>query len=148
VPAHRSASLENLKPLLALRVPGPGLQWVSLQKGLKPEEREQLAAAGNVLILDDELASFDETAAVVAGLDLVISVDSAVAHLAGALGRPAWIMLKLGADWRWLSARGDTPWYPTLRLFRQPTLGDWQPVVEALCAALPRWLSDLESASP
>ena len=148
VPAHRSASLEILKPLLALRLPGPGLQWVSLQKGLKPEEREQLAAAGNVLILDDELASFDETAAVVANLDLVISVDSAVAHLAGALGCPAWIMLKLGADWRWLSARGDTPWYPTLRLFRQQTLGDWHPVVEALCTALPRWLSDLESASP
>ena len=148
VPAHRSASLDILKPLLALSLPGPGLQWVTLQKGLKPEEREQLAAAGNVLILDDELASFDETAAIVAKLDLVISVDSAVAHLAGALGCPAWIMLKLGADWRWLSARGDTPWYPTLRLFRQQTLGDWHPVVEALCTALPHWLSDLESASP
>lgn len=146
VPAHRSASLDILEPLLALQPPGCELQWVSLQKDLKPEELERLERAGNVLILDKELVSFDETASVVDALDLVISVDSAVAHLAGALGRPAWIMLKVGADWRWLSARGDTPWYPTLRLFRQQTLGDWQPVVAALCAALPAWLAAPESS--
>jgi ADP-heptose:LPS heptosyltransferase len=76
---------------------------------------------------------------VAAGLDLVISIDSAVVHLAGALGRPTWVLLKLGTDWRWMSERDDTPWYPSVRLFRQERLGDWTPVVDRMCGELQRW---------
>jgi len=135
VPAHRSASLEALQPLLQV----PGLQFVTLQKDLTGEERAALQGMDHVSVLDAELASFDETAAVAAGLDLMISIDSAVAHLAGALGRPTWVLLKLGADWRWMSERDDTPWYPSARLFRQERLGDWEPVVRRVCGELLQW---------
>lgn len=134
VPAHRSIGFEALRPVFD----APGARFVTLQKGLSAEERAALAGMGHVTALDEELASFDDTAAVVAGLDLMISIDSAVAHLAGALGRPTWVLLKLGADWRWMSERDDTPWYPTARLFRQEKLGDWAPVVARVCEELAR----------
>ncbi len=85
------------------------------------------------------LADFAETAALIARLDLVISVDTAAAHLAGALGAPVWVMLPFAPDWRWLLERDDSPWYPTARLFRQPSPGDWPGVVKAVCAALGRF---------
>jgi tetratricopeptide (TPR) repeat protein len=135
VPAHRSASLQAIEPFFKL----PKLHFVTLQKDLSAAEREALQGRKNVSVLDAELASFDDTAAVVAGLDLMISIDSAVAHLAGALGKPAWVMLKLGADWRWMSERDDTPWYPSARLFRQAALGDWDPVVRGVCEELARF---------
>jgi len=75
------------------------------------------------------MVDFDDTAAVVANLDLVIAVDTAVAHLAGALGRPVWLLSRYDACWRWLAGRQDSPWYPGLRLYRQPTPGDWDSVV-------------------
>ena len=76
------------------------------------------------------------------GLDLVISVDTAVAHLAGALGKPVWLMVQDSPDWRWLLNRADSPWYPTLRLFRQSHRGDWRPVLEQVVAELHRAMSD------
>jgi hypothetical protein len=82
------------------------------------------------------LTDYGETAALIAALDLVITVDTSVAHVAGALGRPAWVLLPFAPDWRWLLSRDDTPWYDSLRLFRQPAPGDWGPVIKAVSAAL------------
>jgi ADP-heptose:LPS heptosyltransferase len=93
--------------------------------------------AGGVTDLAPRLSDFDETAAAVTALDLVITVDTAVAHLAGALGRPVWLLLPFSPDFRWLLGRDDSPWYPTMRLFRQPAPGDWQSVIAAVRAALP-----------
>jgi tetratricopeptide (TPR) repeat protein len=132
VPAQRSIALDALQPIFETSQ----AQFVTLQKGLTAEERAILKGRANVTVLDEELASFDDTAAVVAGLDLMITIDSAVAHLAGALARPTWVLLKLGSDWRWMSDREDTPWYPTARLFRQAVLGDWGPVVRRVCDEL------------
>jgi tetratricopeptide (TPR) repeat protein len=92
-------------------------------------ECAQLAAIANVSWLGHELKEFADTAALIENLDLVISVDSAVAHLAGALGKPLWLMNRYASCWRWLLERTDCPWYPTMRLFRQPALGDWTGVV-------------------
>ena len=83
----------------------------------------------NVTHVGDALADFDDTAAVMALADLVISVDTAVVHLAGAMGRPVWVLLPFQPDWRWLLDRDDSPWYPTVRLFRQPKPGDWDSVI-------------------
>ena len=83
-----------------------------------------------------EFADFADTAALIENLDLVITVDTAAAHLAGALGKPAWVMLPMIPDWRWMLNRADSPWYPTLRLFRQPTAGDWGSVVRRIAEAL------------
>ena len=80
--------------------------------------------------------AFLDTAAVMASLDLVLSTDTAIAHLAGALARPTWVALSAVPEWRWLLAREDSPWYPTMRLFRQPARGDWRTVASALAAAL------------
>ena len=86
--------------------------------------------------ISGELADFGETAALIANLDLVITVDTAIGHLAGALGKPVWILLPKAADWRWLLERSDSPWYPTARLFRQQTPGAWEPVIAEAAAAL------------
>jgi ADP-heptose:LPS heptosyltransferase len=95
-------------------------------------------AGSGIVDLADGLTDFAETAAAIAELDLVISVDSAVAHLAGALAKPVWVMLPHVPDWRWLVGREDSPWYPTVRLFRQPGRGDWEAVVARLAEALVR----------
>ena len=80
----------------------------------------------------DELADFSDTAALVEALDLVISVDTAAAHLAGAMGKPVWLLNRFDACWRWLLGRSDSPWYPTMRLFRQPRYRDWEPVMASV----------------
>jgi ADP-heptose:LPS heptosyltransferase len=82
------------------------------------------------------LADFADTAALLSLMDLVISVDTSVAHLAGALARPTWVLLPFSAEWRWLIERADSPWYPTMRLFRQPAPGDWDAVLAAVMRAL------------
>ena len=86
------------------------------------------------------MSNFADTAAVLSQLDLVITVDTATAHLAGALGRPVWTLLCHTPDWRWHLSRTDSPWYPTMRLFRQPRYGDWDSVVNAVGDALKTWL--------
>ncbi|MGQ9368582.1 tetratricopeptide repeat protein [Azospirillum sp. ST 5-10] len=107
----------------------PGVDFYALQKG-DPVGDSRLVELGSAL------SDFAATASVIAQLDLVIAVDTSVAHLAGALGKPVWILLAAQADWRWLSDRTDTPWYPTARLFRQRKLGEWRPPLEEVATAL------------
>ena len=109
---------------------------ISLQMNVPDSERDTLRGARNILDLSEDQESFADTAAVISHLDLVISVDTAVAHLAGALGANVWIVLSAAADWRWLIGRDDSPWYPTARLFRQDRPGDWSGVVTQIRAAL------------
>lgn len=132
--ANRSlASLRLLAPLWKV----PGVSFVSLQKG--PGEGEALSdPPGPLLHLGREIADFADTAAILCQLDLLICVDTGIAHLAGALGRPCWVMLPdYETDWRWLERREDSPWYPgVMRLFRQAADGAWEPVIERMAAAL------------
>jgi hypothetical protein len=86
--------------------------------------------------IDTAHGAFMDTAAIMMNLDLIITSDTSIAHLAGGLGVPVWVTLPFVADWRWLLERGDSPWYPTMRLFRQKTTGDWAGVFEEICAAL------------
>ena len=90
----------------------------------------------NLVDLSEELTDFSETGALIENLDLIISVDTAVAHLAGALGKPVWTLLPHSPDWRWLLDREDSPWYPTMRLFRQPAFRDWAGVIQKVAAQL------------
>lgn len=112
---------------------GPA-QFVSLQKEVRPSDLQALRECQSVAHYGDELADFADTAALIANLDLVIAVDTSVAHLAGALGKPVWLLLPFNPDWRWLLDRSDSPWYPTFRLFRQPTIGDWPSVLRTVAA--------------
>jgi hypothetical protein len=134
-PTHRGDRERSL-PLAALAdLPAlPGIQWFSLQKG----DAAQQARTAPFELTDwtNELIDFSDTAALIANLDLVISVDTSVAHLAGAMGKPVWVLLPFVPDWRWLLERGDSPWYPTMRLFRQTTSGDWQTPLAQLHKAL------------
>ena len=127
-------SLEVLAPLWELS----GITFISLQKGSGENESANPPGGLKLLDLGPELHNFADTAAVVFHLDLVICVDTAVAHLAGALGKPCWVMLpEYKTDWRWLKNRPDSPWYPTaIRLFRQNSIGDWSTVVDQLVIAL------------
>ena len=113
----------------------PDIRWVSLQKPIPKADRADFAACG-ALDLSVALTDFGETAAVIANLDLVVAVDTAVAHLAGALGHPVWVMVSEPADWRWMLGRHDTPWYPSVRLFRQDVPGGWDKVVSEVANAL------------
>jgi ADP-heptose:LPS heptosyltransferase len=113
---------------MLLRLLDADAAFVSLQKDPKPEDAAVLEQAG-IIDLTAHLTDFAETAALVSRLDLVITVDTSVAHLAGALGRPTWILLPYLPDWRWLLDRDDSPWYPTVRLFRQDKTRDYGIVV-------------------
>jgi ADP-heptose:LPS heptosyltransferase len=114
--------------------------FVSLQKPIPENDKASLAQFPGMMDLSEDLKDFGETAAVISNLDLVITVDTAIGHLAGALGKPVWIMLPKASDWRWLLKRSDSPWYPTARLFRQETPGAWDRVVQDIGAALTEWL--------
>ncbi len=127
----RSFPLNSLIKLLDI----PGLNFYSLQKEITEEERTLLEQR-QITDLSVYLHDFADTAAAISALDLVISVDTAVAHLAGALGKPVWILLCFTPDWRWMLKREDSPWYPTARLFRQEKMGDWAGVFERLAVAL------------
>jgi tetratricopeptide (TPR) repeat protein len=136
-PPGRSAAITHMIPLLDDR----RMTYVTLQKELQESELDILGKYPNVIPLDGELATFDDAASVIAALDLVITIDTAVAHLAGALGKPVWMLLKHGADWRWLRDREDSPWYPSARLFRQSAPGGWDGVIRRVHAALEKeWL--------
>lgn len=122
---RRSLLLSQLAPLAKV----PGVVFVSLQKGV-PAAQAQASPEGMTLLdWNDELRDFADTAALVQCLDLVICVDTAVAHLAGALGKPVWLLNRFDTCWRWLLEREDSPWYPTMRVFRQPKFGDWPSVI-------------------
>jgi tetratricopeptide (TPR) repeat protein/glycosyltransferase involved in cell wall biosynthesis len=127
----RSVSLDSLMQLFDI----PGVNFYSLQRDI-PEEERTILEQMQVTDLSAYLHDFADTAAAISALDLVISVDTAVAHLAGALGKPVWILLCFTPDWRWMLNREDSPWYPSARLFRQDKLGDWEGVFERLASAL------------
>ena len=114
------------------------MTFVSLQHEVRDEDRALLQEQSAVVHVGDRLRDFADTAAVISLLDAVISADTAVAHLAGAMGKPLLLLLPFGADFRWLRERDDSPWYPTARLFRQPAFGDWASVIEALRHELTR----------
>jgi hypothetical protein len=132
----RSMPLACFEPLAHV----PGVRLISLQKGPGTEQLSALGGRFEVVdfsrTLDVARGPFMDTAALISVLDLVITSDSAVAHLAGALGAPVWVVLNAAADWRWLCDREDSPWYPTMRLFRQRSFGQWQDVFQRLTAAL------------
>ena len=121
----RSIGLARFSPLLSIA----GIEFVSLQKDLRAEDRDILRDNPHVVRVDDAIEDFADTAAILSAVDLVITSDTAVAHLAGAMGKPIWVLLQHVADWRWLRERGDNPWYPTARLFRQPKIDDWESVI-------------------
>ncbi|MGE0255096.1 MAG: tetratricopeptide repeat protein [Alphaproteobacteria bacterium] len=127
----RSVELRRLAPLFAVE----GVRWVSLQTGPRSDEAFGLPPDSETAMAP-LLRDFADTAALAAACDLVVSVDSAVLHLAGALGRPAWALLPAATEWRWLAGRDDTPWYPTMRLFRQARATDWAGVATAAAAEL------------
>jgi ADP-heptose:LPS heptosyltransferase len=128
----RSMSLTALAPLAKMQ----GVSFYSLQKGPAAAEAATPPAGMRLIDLAPELDDFATTAAVIANLDLVITVDTAVAHLAGAMGKPVWTLIYSPPDWRWLLDRDDSPWYPTMRLFRQGVTGEWGAVIEQVVAEL------------
>jgi hypothetical protein len=139
----RSASLALFAPLIDA---APASSFLSLQK---LDDRTEIAAAGlerRVRSVAAQLGDFADTAGLMANLDLVIAVDTAVGHLAGALGKPVWLLLAEAADFRWLRNRSDSPWYPHHRLFRQCRSGDWRDPVAAIAAELPRFLAEIRDS--
>jgi tetratricopeptide (TPR) repeat protein len=141
---NRSVRLRQFGPLAQV----PGIELVSLQKG---PGREQLVEEAGCFAVRDVLGEsevdFSDTAAIIRNLDLVIAVDTAVAHLAGALAVPVWVAIPFASDWRWLRGREDSPWYPTMRLFRQRQRGDWEDVFQRMAEALGKRLEGISSAT-
>jgi len=128
----RSILLENILPVARI----DGIKYFSLQKDLRHGDDELLNANPDIVRIDKEIKDFEDTAAIIMSLDLVISSDTSIVNLAGALGRPVWVLLPFISDWRWLLDRDDSPWYPTARLFRQAKVNDWTTVVDDVCTAL------------
>jgi hypothetical protein len=129
---RRSTALSSWAPLAAIQ----GISLVSLQKGPPAEQIAHKPANMTIHDWTNELNDFADTAALIEALDLVITVDTAIAHLAGALGKPVWILNRNDACWRWLADRNDSPWYPTATLFCQPAPGDWHTVFTKIAKAL------------
>jgi tetratricopeptide (TPR) repeat protein len=132
IDARRSLGLEQLGPLAA----APDVRFFSLQKGGPAAEASTAPAGLDLIDFTSELEDFDDTAALIQALDLVITVDTSVAHLAGALGKPVWILSRFDGCWRWLEERDDSPWYPSARLFHQKQEGDWDEVVARVASEL------------
>ena len=134
-PLQRSFRLDQLAPLAA----DPAVRLISLQKHDGLDQLDALPAGMRVETFDDADAgpeAFVDTAAIIMACDLVVTADTAIAHLAGALGRPVWVALPALAEWRWMEARDDSPWYPSMRLFRQRIQGQWRPVFDDMAQAL------------
>ncbi|GLQ06849.1 glycosyltransferase family 9 protein [Sneathiella chinensis] len=137
--ANRSMDLSRLAPLAAHN---RDATFLSVQKGAKEEQAQTPPDGMKLVNLSGDIRDFDDTAAILALSDMLISVDSSPAHLAGAMGRPVWTMLPFVPDWRWLMNRPDTPWYPHMRLFRQPQRGNWDAVIADMAKSLPVFLND------
>jgi hypothetical protein len=144
---QRSIPLHFFAPLADI----PGVQLLSLQKGFGVD---QLGPTARHFVpvdlgrqIDEGGQAFVDSAAVIQLVDLVITSDTALAHLAGAMGVPVWLVLHLAGDWRWLRDRDDSPWYPTMRLFRQQTSGDWQRVFDRVAGALRERLQEEQAQS-
>jgi tetratricopeptide (TPR) repeat protein len=135
---QRSIPLAQLRALTEI----PGVTFYSLQKGPATKDLLDMPIDMNLVDLSGHLNDFGDTAAALANLDLVVTVDTAVAHLAGALGKPVWILLTHNPDWRWLLDRTDSPWYPTARLFRQHAAGDWSSALERVHGELSRLVAN------
>lgn len=129
---NRSALLADFAPLAGVA----GIALLALQKGPKTGQAGGYYGRAPLINIGAEIDDYDDTMAILDNLDLLVTVDTSVAHLAGAMGRPVWIMLPRAPDWRWLLGRTDTPWYPTVRLFRQPTVRRWDDVAQAIAADL------------
>jgi hypothetical protein len=129
---NRSCSLEFFAPLAAI----DAVRLYGLQKGEAAGQAERLSQVMTIENLSKDLEDFADTAGLIENLDLVISVDTATAHLAGAMAKPVWVLLPFAPDWRWMLERTDSPWYPTMRLFRQKKWGDWNSVFENIAEEL------------
>ncbi|MEI7430146.1 MAG: glycosyltransferase family 9 protein [Betaproteobacteria bacterium] len=128
----RTMPLKLLKPLFDIN----GISWVSLQKGNAASQIASEGLSDRILDMMGNVEDFADTAAIIANLDLVVSVDTSVAHLAGAMGVPVWLLDRFDTDWRWLLDRTDSPWYPTMRIFRQTAFADWSSVISRVFQAL------------
>ncbi len=135
VDGRRSMSFARMAPLLDV----PDVTFISLQKGAAADELAAFPASRRPIDFMEEVTDFADTAALVANLDLVITVDTSVAHLAGAIGKPVWILSRFAGCWRWLLDRDDSPWYPTARLFRQKAPGDWEEVIARVAEELRKY---------
>jgi len=140
---HRSCKLEEFRSLAEI----PSVRLYSLQKGAAAEQIKDLTGEITITNLADELGDLSDTAAVIENLDLIISVDTAALHLAGAMGRPTWAVFCATGDWRWLAGRDDSPWYPTIRIFQQEKLGDWKPVFQVVADELKTAVTSRKSAN-
>ncbi len=134
---NRTTTLASFAPIAAV----PGIVLLSLQKGEALKELAGWKGPAPLVDVGSKLDSFEDTIAVIDQLDLIISVDTSINHFAGAMGRPAWVMIPFAPDWRWLTGRGDTPWYPSLRLFRHPATRRWDLVMAAVAAELQQHLA-------
>ena len=128
---NRSLALRECLPLMDERA-----AWFGIQKGMPNTDREGLSAVAALRVFDLEITDFEDTAALIAEMDLIITVDTSLAHLAGSMGRECWVMLPFNPDWRWLLDRQDSPWYASVRLFRQKYIGDWAGVLDDMRTAL------------
>lgn len=135
----RSLCLEQLAPLASVQ----NITFFSLQKGAAGEQAKNPPAGLKLVNLGPSLSDFGDTAAVMSSLDLIVTSDTSVPHLAGALARPVWVMLQAVPDFRWMLEPDETPWYPTMRLFRQPAPGDWESVIRRIVDCLPRAMKEL-----
>jgi hypothetical protein len=122
---NRSIPMNMMSALLSVDA-----EWICLQKEIRESDRQALAERPDLKVFGPDLVDFSETAALIGNLDLVITIDTSVAHLAAAMGKPTWILLPVAPDWRWLLGRDDSPWHPTARLFRQSASGSWEAVIE------------------
>ncbi len=134
---NRSIAFARLAPLFDIPA-----GFVSIQRDVRSADAASLAAEKRVIHLGSELEDFSDTAAVVALADLVIAVDTAAVHLAGAMGRPVWVLVPFAPDWRWTRTGDTTPWYPTVRVFRQTALGDWESVIARVAGALDHFIGE------
>jgi tetratricopeptide (TPR) repeat protein len=137
-PTHHNDHNRSIPLRRFLRALPEGIEVFSLHDRVRDADAAVLADHPHIWRFDGQIGDFADTAALAAAMDLVISVDTSAAHLAAALGRPTWVLLPFAPDWRWLLEREDSPWYPTVRLFRQPTLGDWDTVLDRVRVALER----------